>query len=278
MGNLWFLNPGEDRGEGVKAVADPYGKVRESYLNWLTPEIGKAGPSYPGQLVAPMSPQESQSFDFLRKYGEGGITASPTFQQGKSEISKTLTDQYNPATSPYYQAVKAEAAKNLQETQKGIAGKAAGGGRYWAGARLGRQQEAASETERGLNTLLGQMAETERQRRLNVLPQAFQYGQAEAQEPLQKAEAFQTLGALPRQIEQMLNTANYQDWLRANVEYPMQIGQMAQGTQQAPLYQQNTPSFIYDMLTKLAPELARGAGSAIVKGVRKNKRSLRQGY
>ncbi len=253
-------------GKGVSEVADPYAGVRESYLKWLTPEIGKAGPSYPGQLVAPMSPQETQSFDFLRKYGEGGITASPTFQQGKSEISKTLTDQYNPATSPYYQAVKAEASKNLQDTQKEIASKAAGGGRYWAGARLGRQQEAASETERGLNTLLGTMAETERQRRLNVLPQAFQYGEAEAREPLQKAEAFQRVGALPRQIEQMLNTANYQDWLQANVDYPMQIAQMAQGTQQAPLYQQNTPGFIRELLLAVAPEVAKGVGGAAAGG------------
>lgn len=269
MANLWSLNPSDwfsdkDRGAGVNVAADPYGGVRKAYLDWLTPEIGKAGPAYSGQLVAPLSEQESQSFDFLRKYGEGGY--GQTFQQGKGEISKTLTDQYNPATSPYYQAVKAEASKNLQDTQKDIAGKAAGGGRYWAGARLGRQQEAASETERGLNTLLGQMSETERQRRLDVLPLAFQYGQAEQRLPLEKAEAYQRLGALPRQIEQMTNTANYQDWLRANVEYPMQIGQMASGTQQAPLYQQNMPSFIYEMLTKLAPELAKGVGTGLAGG------------
>lgn len=268
MGNLWSLNPAdwfsdEDRGAGVKAVADPYGGVRKAYLDWLTPEIGKARETYPGQLVAPLSEQESKSFDFLRQYGEGGITRpGSTFQQGKAEISKTLTDQYNPATSPYYQAVKAEASKNLQDTQKGIANKAAGGGRYWAGARLGRQQEAASETERGLNTMLGLMSENERQRRLDVLPQAYQYGQAEAREPLEKASAFQNLGALPRQVEQMLNTANYQEWLSSQVDYPMQIAQMAQQTQQAPFYQQNTPSFIYEMLTGGMNKFAEGAGKA----------------
>lgn len=271
MANLWSLNPNDwfsdkDRGAGVNVAADPYKDVRESYLKWLTPEIGKPGATYPGQLVAPLSDQESKSFDFLRQYGEGGLGASQPFQQGKAEISKTLTDQYNPATSPYYQAVKAEASKNLQETKKGIAQETSGGGRYWAGARAGRQQEAASESERGLNTLLGLMSEKERQNRLSVLPQAFQYGQAEAQEPLQQAGAYQSLGALPRSVEQMLNTANYQEWLRSQVGYPMDIAGMAQQTQQPPLYQQNTPSFIYEMLKSVAPEIAKAAGSYAAGG------------
>ena len=170
-------------------------------------------------------------------------------QQGKAEIGKTLTGQYDPATSPYYQAVKAEAAKNLAETQKSISGKAAGGGRYWTGARLEQQQEAASENARGLNTLMGSLAENERQNRLNVLPQAFQYGQAEQQLPLQKATAFQTLGGLPRAIEQMVNQANYQEWLRSQVDYPMQIGGMAMGTQQPPVYQQKPPSAISQLMS-----------------------------
>jgi len=265
MGLLWFLKPNdwftdEERGAGVKAVADPYGKTRETYLDWLNPKIGQPGEQYKGDLVAPLSTQEQQSFDFLRQYGEGG--PSQTMQQGKAEIGKTLTGQYDPATSPYYQAVKAEAAKNLADTQKSIAGKAAGGGRYWTGARLQQQQEAASESARGLNTILGGLAESERQRRLDVLPQAFQYGQAEQRVPLEKATAFQALGQLPRAVEQMLNQANYQEWMRSQVDYPMQIAQMAQQTQKEPLYQQNMPSFIYDMLKTLGPEAIKAAGTA----------------
>ena len=271
MGNLWSLNPNDwfsdkDKGAGVNVAADPYKGVREAYLNWLTPEIGKPGKSYEGELVAPLSDQESKSFDFLRQYGEGGLKASPTFQQGKAEISKTLTDQYNPATSPYYQAVKAQANFNLQDTQKEIANQAAGGGRYWAGARLKSQQEAASASDRGLNLVMGEAAERERDRMTSVIPQAFQYGQAEAQEPLQQAEAYQSLGGLPRAVQQMLDSANYNEWLRSQVDYPMQIAGMAGGTQQAPLYQQNTPSFLYDMLTKLAPGAGKAAGTYAAGG------------
>jgi len=262
FGGAKLTNKKEGNG-GINIAADPYAETRKTYLDWLNPQIGQPGKAYEGNLIAPLSPQENQSFDFLRQYGEAG--PSQTMQQGKAEIGKTLTGQYDPATSPYYQAVKAEAAKNLAETQKSISGKAAGGGRYWTGARLEQQQEAASENARGLNTLMGSLAENERQNRLNVLPQAFQYGQAEQQLPLQKATAFQTLGGLPRAIEQMVNQANYQEWLRSQVDYPMQIGGMAMGTQQPPVYQQKPPSAIDQLMSgvgsgmgQLAPLLLMG--------------------
>ena len=238
----------------LQVAADPYGKLRKTYLDWLEPEIGQPGKKYPGQMVAPMSPQEGQSFDFLRQYGEGGM--SPTFKQGQAEIGKTLGGQYDPSTSPYYQAVKAEAGKNLAETQKGIAGEAAGGGRYWTGARLKSQQEAASESERGLNTLMGELANRERDRMTSVIPQALQYCQAEQNLPLEQAMAFQSLGALPRSIEQAGLGAEQQDWLRSEYDYPMQIAGLAAGTQQPPVYQQQPPSAI----SQLMGGVGQGAG------------------
>lgn len=254
----------------VEIVADPYKQVREKFLNWLTPEIGQPGQTYPGQLVAPLSSQENQSFDFLRQYGEGGITASQPFQQGKAEISKTLSGDYNPATSPYYQAVKAQASFNLADTQKQISNQAAGGGRYWAGARLKSQQEAASASDRGLNLVMGDLANKERDRMTSVIPQAFQYGQAEAQQPLQQAQAYQSLGALPRAVEQMLDTSNYQEWLRSQVDYPMDILNLAYGTQQPPLYQQDAPekpSLWSDFLSGAGQGIGAGIGSVATGGL-----------
>ena len=247
---------GKKKGGGTSVAADPYGRLREPLMNWLIPQIGQPGKSYTGEMVAPLSEQEGQSFDFLRKYGEQGD--NETMKNARGEINKTLTNQYDPTTSPYYQAVKAQAAVNLNETQRNIASNAAGGGRYWTGARLEQEGKAARESELGMNTLAGTMAENERQRRLDVLPQAMQFGQAEQQLPLQQATAYQALGALPRNIHQAGDTATQNEWLRSQVEYPMQIANLAAGIQTPPTYQQNPPSAI----SQLLGGLGSGAGQA----------------
>jgi len=226
----------------LRVAADPYQRVREPYLDWLKGQIGQPGESYQGQMVAPQSTQEAQSFDFLRKYGEGDISQAPMQTQSKKVISDTLTNRYDPTTSPYYQAVKAESAKNLEDVQKNIASNSAGAGRYWTGGRLKEQGEAATQNALGLNKVLGELALKERQNQLSVIPQALGIAQTESLEPLQKATAYQTLGALPREIEQAKNQAAYNEWLRANVEYPMQIGQMAGQTQRPPMYVNQAPS------------------------------------
>lgn len=231
----------------VKVAADPYESVRTPLLKWLSGQIGKPGETYQGEMVAPLSEQENKSFDFLRKYGENGY--GDTFNQAKGEISKTLNNEYDPTTSPYYQAVKAQSAVNLQDTQKNIADNAAGGGRYWTGARLGEQSKAARDSELGLNTMLGGMSERERERRLSVIPQALGLADMEQKLPLQQATAYQTLGALPRQVQQALDSAKQNEWLRSQVEYPMQIANLAAGVQTPPTYQQQAPSTIQQLLT-----------------------------
>jgi len=233
--------------KGLQVAADPYGRLREPLIDWLVPQIGQPGQTYTGEMVAPLSEPESKSFDFLRKYGEAGY--GDTFQQAKGEISKTLTNQYDPTTSPYYQAVKAQAATNLQDELRGIESDAAGAGRYWTGARLERQEKARTRTTEGLNTILGALAERERQNRLNVIPQAMQLGQLEQGLPLQQATAFQTLGALPRNIQQAQDTAMQNEWLRSQVEYPLAIANLAAGIQTPPTYQQRPPSGLDQLLT-----------------------------
>lgn len=246
MGFFDFLTGGNKKPE---VAADPYGELRDPLVKWLKGQIGQPGKTYEGEMVAPMSEYENQSFDFLRKYGEQNSDSSETMNNAKSEINKTLTNQYDPTTSPYYQAVKAQASVNLQDTQKNIADNAAGGGRYWTGARLGEQSKAARDSELGLNTMIGSLAEKERQNRLSVLPQALAFGQNEQNLPLQQAGAYQALGALPRSIQQAGDTATQNEWLRSQVEYPLEIARMAAGVQTPPTYQQPAPNAIQQLLT-----------------------------
>lgn len=225
-----------------EVAQDPFGRVREPFLDFLTERIGKPGETFTGQMVAPMSQPEAQSFDFLRKFGEGTQAADPTFQKARKVVGQTLEGQFDPTTSPYYQAVKAEAARNLASTQENIKSEAAGRGNVFTGGRIREQARAATDVGIGLNKILGELAMRERQNQLSVIPQALGISQTLAQEPLQRAEAFQLFGALPREIEQAMNTAAYNEWLRSQVEVPMQIANLASGFAQAPIYQQATPS------------------------------------
>lgn len=219
----------------VAVVADPYKDVREPLNNYLNQNIGKVTP-YQGEQVAPMSSQEQKSLGTLDQY-TGGADSS-TYNAGKAQIEGTLNGKYDPTTSPYYQAVKAEAYRNLGDTQKGIADNAAGGGRYWSGARLQEQGRAGTDVANSLNTVMGDLANKERDRQMQMVPQAMSYGQYAEQAPLRQTEALQTYGALPRTINQATDQAAYEEWIRSNFTQPMQVAQLASGVQQAPVYGQ----------------------------------------
>ena len=263
---------------------DPYASIRQPTLNWLSGQIGKTAPQYTGEMVAPISSmekqavnpyagefvapstaQEKESLDWLKKYVEQG--PSEGMGLASEEVRKTMTGQYDPTSSPYYQAVKAESARNLEDVQRNIADQAAGGGRYWSGARLKEQGEAGTEAGLAMNKLLYGMQETERGRRLSTAPFAAQLGQYAEQQPLAKAGALQQygglertlqqakleamykewlrttqetkeLGGLERTLQQARNEAIYNEWLRATQEYPMQIGAMGAGLAREPYYVQ----------------------------------------
>jgi len=223
---------------GVESIADPYKDVREKLNAWLTGPtgIGQPAEQYKGEMVAPMSEQEKKSLGWLGEYETAGPSATRTAATG--EIGKILGGQYDPTSSPYYQAVKAEAARNLEKSMSDIADVSAGKGRYMTGARVSEQGEASKDIALGLNTVLGQLADQERQRMFGVLPIAEQYATTEEEAPLRKTAALQEYGALPRAQQQAYDQAIYNEWLRSTQEWPLNIAQLASGVQQAPLYGQ----------------------------------------
>lgn len=238
------------------SVADPYQSVREPTLDWLKTQIGKPAETYKGEYVAPSTNQEKESLNFLQQYVDQGPSEST--QLAENEIKKTMTDQYDPTSSGYYQAVKAESARNLAESQKQIADQAAGGGRYWGGARLKEQGTASNDAALAMNKLLYGMQESERQRRLSAVPQAAALGAAKEQQGLNKATALQSLGGLERTLQQARNEAIYNEWLRSTQEYPLQIAQLASGLSKEPYYaaEQETPKPWQRMLSAMKPSIS----------------------
>lgn len=223
----------------VTAVADPYQQVRQPLVNWLSQNIGQ-GKSYDGQLVAPATSQENQSLSALDSYANR--QPSSTYTSGENAINQKLNGNYDPATSPYYQAIKAQSAQNLADTQRSIENQTAGGGQYYSGARTQNQQRATTDNANNLNTTLGALQQQNEQQKAQMAPLALQAGQNDMNAPLQTAAALQQYGSLPRAIQQALDQANYQNWQSANIQQPLAIGQLAAGVQQPPVYAQNSYS------------------------------------
>jgi len=239
-----------------KTTYDPFKDVRTKTADYLSGQIGKPAEQYSGQMIAPKTSQEGQSLDWLSNYADQG--QSEGMGLANEEVKKTMSGYYDPSSSPYYQAVKAESARNLQDTQEGIASDAAGGGRYWGGARLQQQREAGTDVANSLNTMLGQMSETERQRRLDTVPIAAQLGQYAENQPLAKTQALQQYGGLDRTLQQAQNEATYNEWLRATQDYPLQIAQLSQGmAQQQPIMSQ----------VGYQPSTAQGIGSSLISSI-----------
>ena len=259
---------------GFQQGPDPYGRLREPYLDWLIPQIGKKGPEYAGQMTAPMSEQEKASLGKVDKYANQGM--SDTFKAGQKQITDTLGGSYDPSTSPYYQAVKAQSAKNLAESKERLVSDRAGAGRYWKGATSKAQGDLETNTTNQLNTILGALSQQERQNQLAVLPQAFGYGQAETALPLSQATALQTLGGLPRQIQQAEDTSQYNQFLKSQYDYPLNIAQLIAGVQSPPTYTYQQPqanplmSFLGQAggtALSMLPMLMMGAGCWIAEKI-----------
>ena len=187
-------------------------------------------------MIAHMSKQEEQSLGALDQYANRD--KSPYTQAAGNMALKTLEGEFDPTTSPMYQAVKAESMRNLKDTQAGINDQAAGGGHYWTGSRLKENREAATDVANNLDLVMAQAIEQERDRQNAMVPVAQQLGAYEEADPLRTVEALQSYGDLPRVIDQALNDAMYQEFLRTDYEAPMNVAQIAAGVQQAPLYSQ----------------------------------------
>lgn len=220
-------------------VYDPFEATRAKLNEFLSQQIGKSGPKYSGDRVAPISDIEQASLDKAKELAAKPSTG-PLFQAASEEAKKTLSGEYDPSTSPYYQAVKAESERNLQKTQDYIKDEAAGGRRYYGGVRLEQQREAATDNTNNLNTVLGTLAENERNRMTSLVPVAASLDNQELLAPAKQAQALQVIGALPRELQQAYLDALYQDFYQSEYEYPLNIAQIASGPgQQQPMFVQS---------------------------------------
>lgn len=256
-----FFSSSQQAPAGVTTLVDPYGPLRTNLVNTLNSQVGQPGQSYSGELAAPLDQAQQQSGTALQQYANR--TNSPTYNSGENQINKTINGNYDPSTSPYYQAIKAQAGQNMQTQNRQIDNQTAGGGQYWGGARAQVQQQASTANNNNLNATLGQLQQQNTQNQVALTPYALQAGENDMNAPLQTTAALQQYGALPQAYQQALDTANYQNWQSANIQQPLAYEQLAAQVQQAPLYGQNSyqPSPFSQLVGASSPLLSAASSA-----------------
>lgn len=176
-------------------------------------------------------------YNLLQQYAPGQSPKFPVMQvPGMTDTEKTLqgristlasgdTEGYrlamdyakdqlagyeNPANNPYYQGIKAESLALDAQNNANVRRQAqlAGQGRSTASGAVQGQNTTA--TNRYLTTILGQLAEQDKDRRANAANLAGSLGNQEVQNMGQLS----ALAAIPRNIETVQNQAIYEALMR----------------------------------------------------------------
>lgn len=225
-------------------VHDPFKSLRKKTASHLEGQIGKPGPKFTGELVAPPTEFEETSLDRLRKVGE-----RPPITRGlniaRQEIDRIFSGGVDPTASPYYQAIKAAAERTGEERREAINRRfATKTGRFSSGARLEQLGETDRDVNIALNLALAEQVERERSARERAIPLATGLDEAELRSDLAPIEALQTYGALPRQLRQAYNDALREEFHISEREYPLNILQLSSGlAAQQPIFAQRGFSF-----------------------------------
>jgi hypothetical protein len=193
--------------------------------SWAQQYLSQYDPAkdYTGQFTAGMAPGEVSGQNWLAQCLNQPATGK-NFELAQNEIQKTLTDQYNPWTSPEYAAMKKGANLDLQDAISTARRGQGARGTYFQDTGVREENKLIGKTQNYLDQLLSSMSMQERQNKLNAVPQAMQLEQYAQGAPLAKASAGMTLGSLPRLIEQSDLESKYNDFLRKQTALSGAVG------------------------------------------------------
>jgi len=227
--------------------------------------ISRAGEPYPGEIVAPLTGYETTGLEQLGQYLKTpSPTEKPLYGLGKQEVERTLgSDYYDPAEGQYYQALRTNVMREIQEAKDRIRAASSARDAFYGGGRIATEGEI-EETGLGfLGQELGRLSEAERVRRLGTVPLATEMLGFEERMPLGRIAAAQQFGALPRTWEQAVLDAQREEYLRqlTDLGIPLDVA-TGMATYQQPMYQPTySPSGFSQAMQGLGP-LFMGAGMA----------------
>ncbi|MDD4924282.1 MAG: hypothetical protein PHF74_05555 [Dehalococcoidales bacterium] len=172
-----------------------------------------SGSDYLSKLLAGYSGQLSAGFTETEKAALQAIGAyqpSELYGAGKENILATLRGDYNPITSPYYAAMRKSL---LSEGEQAVTSAQQNANLYGGLSSTGManvESKARAQTANDINTILGQLYETERGRQTNAAGQALQYEQY----PLTTAQTQLQAGGYERGVNQEALDRQHQEFIR----------------------------------------------------------------
>ena len=171
-------------------------------------ELMEANLQFPTRQVPGMTGAEEEAQSLLAKYMASGTPEGYTM--GMQALMDAVKGS-DPSTSPYYQALKAE---SLSEEER-AAGNIRRGGQIASGTpfhspNIGQEAKMRTDFAMGRESILQSLIDKERDRQLNAAGPLMSAADYMSQEPLRKAQAGMTLGALPRQLQTEQESAVYE--------------------------------------------------------------------
>lgn len=240
-------------------------KELSDYISKYLPGY-EPGKEYTGERTADLSTPEQRSLELLDKY-LGGPATGETFGLGEQEIRKTLTGDYDPRTSLFYNALKDTSRTNLND-ELDLSRRAAGArGSYFTEGAMRDESRLRERNLQFLNNVLGDLFQSERDKRFQAAPIAQSMDAYKTSAQVGQVQAGQQYGALPRLVGQADLEAKYQDFLRQQQERGTVPGQAQSyfgtpvtfGMKNIPLPQQ--PSALERILGVAAPIAGAAAGT-----------------
>lgn len=193
-------------------------RVQGTLADWITKYLPsyQPGEAYSGKRTAPMSGFENAGMGLLFQYlaNPSGELLGPAAE----EVKKTLTNQYDPSTSPFYKSMRDTAMLERKDATDRLNREVGARGKYFSSERVRGQGDIEQRTGNFMQQVLAQMTEAERERKLQAVPQAKSITEAQDAVPLRKITAATSFGSLPRQIEDTDYERLYQDFVRQRQE------------------------------------------------------------
>jgi len=177
------------------------GGVLRNYMSKFGNQFVDPSLDYGGKLTAGLSGAEQKGQGLLNRFI--GRDTPELYGLGEEEIRKTLGGEaYDPATSDVYKGFRREAEEVADVAGHRMAqhGLKVGAPQSATLGRIGGVEEELGET---LIDKLSGLTEKERQRKLDILPEARAFGSLRDNKDLASLEATQRYGGLPREIEQL---------------------------------------------------------------------------
>ncbi len=256
IGLFDLLNKGETEGsiQKTSTLSPEQQKLIDALSPYLQQSIGKGLPAYTGEMVAGMSPAETQTQSLLNNY----LTNTPDIQTFGLDKYKNALEGMNPEqTAQWYNTYVMPEQKRIQEEQviPGIREAYAGPtSAYYSEPRMGAEARSWNQFGTTQQSNLGEAIMNERQSARNLLPYLPQMSGMEGGLP--QIEAGAKYGALPRVLQQADLASKFEEFKRTTPELsPIidQIMQLLNTTTTAAYNQPYQPSPFMQLLTATAP-------------------------